>query len=244
MRRHIVWEQTKIANCLFALLNELESSVDVRLASLASHGSRFVESCHWDFCCTSLIIRLCGLCERLYHESKINSTSCLHCLILRSIHDSWPKKPGSWFTFINRIERDSSRRWWELNRCSSIVLKMSCSDLNFVQKPSWSRQRTIPSWLLLFLLHFVRKLLLTKGWNWLLSLLLNLCLDLLIIPGLWLLHDLLAMSEWIACYTCIDGLFVDIKLIVWTHGVSVKALIGLLRNGVKVTCLTFGKTLL
>ena len=219
-------------------MSELECSVNVSLASLASHGSRFVESRHWDFLCTSVVIRLCWLCKRLYHKSKVNSTTCLHCLILRRIHNSWSEKPWSWFAFINRIERDSSRRWWELLWCSSIALNMTCSNLNFVQNPSWSRQRSIPSWLLLllFLLVFIRKLLLTQSKSRirLLSLFLDLSLYLLIISRLWLLHDLLAMSKWITCYTCIDRLFIDIHLIIGTHCVSVKALVRLLRNRVKL----------
>ena len=79
------------------------------------------------------------LCKRLDHNSKLNPTSGLHFLVLRSLSCCWPKEFRASSTFVNRNEWHW-RLGWEIIARSSKLLCNSWFYLLMIKISNWSRE--------------------------------------------------------------------------------------------------------
>ena len=77
------------------------------------------------------------LCKRLDHNSKLNPTSGLHFLVLRSLSCCWPQESRASSAFVN-WNKWHWRLGWEIIACSSKLFCNSWFNIFMIEISNWS----------------------------------------------------------------------------------------------------------
>ena len=181
----IIWNlsftEAQITDTSPTVLSELETWVNVSFALWATEWSIFEEIYDWKVAISFCIVMLRWLSKRLDHNPKLNSTSSLHFLVLRSLSCCWPKEFRASSTLVDGNEWNWWL-WWEIITCSSKLLSYSWFHLLMIKISNWSRECFLSSRL------FTRLSISCATLGWLL-------LGAIILLSWWLIRYLLGWSS-------------------------------------------------